>query len=1181
MKTAATTLMLLFVTSVLSSAAPHLLTDEPVYTSPSNPTGVDLRVVSISVEYTNSVDEAKFKMFSSNHPILGFNRPAELFVIDAMVNTSASLTITVENIGTVSSGTIDVNVLLLHDDYDYFEIANSTTQMASISGGSSNTLTASVVPGYAGNHTLSVRATPTTTDDNPSDNVRQQPFTVGHTYFNCDSSTAWSFGSGWVLSSDTSISQGRSCHAGNGQSSNYNNNAIAALTTPVMDMSDALTNPSRTNGVSFFYTGATAANDKLTIFGKNAFGAWSEVGSITGTIDNVFTDGVNWQTFSVTNKGHTSPLIPISDDLFHAASQFKFEFTSDASGTDIGFYIDDIVFVYEQKVRPGEFNVSAQGISTNGAVPGEWGNISLNIINTGNISETFIPRLEGLPAGWNAYFTRPSGTSFDPNGGLLSRPGDPTGFNIMIQPDANATVGFQQMSVNITSAQYPNIFTVLPVQFLVKADRIPVILPPPVRPSCPPAYTCTFEVGLTNQGGATDVFDVTLDTATIPDNWAIALAWSQDSAVLLRPNETIQALFTLTTPTDAAPDTVVEFDLRLTSQNDTTRSDVKTIPVSASMVSIADVALQSTGEDTLRHVDAGGQVVLKYTIWNNASRQDIFSMRVDVENAGSWIVHQPTRPDAVLNAGTTTSFEVIIEVPEHAQAEETGPTITPVIESKRSLMSIEGEPYSGLRVRAIHDLNLTLIDAPPKLKPGVPNELQWRLTNDGNGPATAVMDLLGVNDAWQWWIEIEGVNITDPIRLDGTSDAPYEQNISLWINIPLNSPAGGLLTITVEISHADGAEDLTVENNAHEVIMSTEAVRVPSLQLTDQSVSAMAGTTVFAQAILQNDGNAPESRLMSVGRVSSTPPVPGLVVFYSVEGADVPVDTPTQLLIPAGGSQLLQLEVLIPRDASLNTRFVLEFDILGVVDDEGLPVQMKTQALIMLNEQRSLDSGVGLMMEGAVPHGTAAPVQVNLTSMSTMNENVVISMAGEEGWQVTCNKILVNQSGVELTLLPGHINPQSSNQRCEILRLDGPQQGELSVSVSTADEFIVSTHKLDLTFESAPEAESMSATTMVAGGAGLLVIMGLTLLFMRRRGSELTEMEEVLQHAMAPAGPPVSTTSHHKEVPTIAQDTALDEPSAPQHSPLSGPPLPEDGLPPGWSEEQWQYYGQQYLDGTL
>ena len=28
---------------------------------------------------------------------------------------------------------------------------------------------------------------------------------------------------------------------------------------------------------------------------------------------------------------------------------------------DIGYYLDDIVIVYEQKVRPNEFNVSAQG----------------------------------------------------------------------------------------------------------------------------------------------------------------------------------------------------------------------------------------------------------------------------------------------------------------------------------------------------------------------------------------------------------------------------------------------------------------------------------------------------------------------------------------------------------------------------------------------------------------------------------------------------------------------------------------------------------------------------------------------------------------------------------------------------------------------------------------------------
>ena len=26
------------------------------------------------------------------------------------------------------------------------------------------------------------------------------------------------------------------------------------------------------------------------------------------------------------------------------------------------------------------------------------------------------------------------------------------------------------------------------------------------------------------------------------------------------------------------------------------------------------------------------------------------------------------------------------------------------------------------------------------------------------------------------------------------------------------------------------------------------------------------------------------------------------------------------------------------------------------------------------------------------------------------------------------------------------------------------------------------------------------------------------------------------------------------------------------------PPVPQEGLPQGWTLEQWQYYGQQYLD---
>ena len=52
--------------------------------------------------YTNNADTDAYKMFSSNHPIFGFNRPAQLYVVDGMVNVSLTLTATIENLGTAS-----------------------------------------------------------------------------------------------------------------------------------------------------------------------------------------------------------------------------------------------------------------------------------------------------------------------------------------------------------------------------------------------------------------------------------------------------------------------------------------------------------------------------------------------------------------------------------------------------------------------------------------------------------------------------------------------------------------------------------------------------------------------------------------------------------------------------------------------------------------------------------------------------------------------------------------------------------------------------------------------------------------------------------------------------------------------------------------------------------------------
>ena len=42
----------------------------------------------------------------------------------------------------------------------------------------------------------------------------------------------------------------------------------------------------------------------------------------------------------------------------------------------------------------------------------------------------------------------------------------------------------------------------------------------------------------------------------------------------------------------------------------------------------------------------------------------------------------------------------------------------------------------------------------------------------------------------------------------------------------------------------------------------------------------------------------------------------------------------------------------------------------------------------------------------------------------------------------------------------------------------------------------------------------------------------------------------------------------------------VQQPIIPQ-APAMGPPVPATGIPVGWTMEQWQHYGQQYLEGKL
>ncbi|MDA8728044.1 hypothetical protein N9M88_02900, partial [Euryarchaeota archaeon] len=121
-------ILVLFIGSSIPFGGLVNLAGETAHGVAARGTGVDLTVTEVSFSYTTPGDEEQYRMFSSNYPVLGFNRPQSLYVTDAVVDVPIQLEALIENLGTASSGFIDVNIKVLHNEYALFEPINETLQ---------------------------------------------------------------------------------------------------------------------------------------------------------------------------------------------------------------------------------------------------------------------------------------------------------------------------------------------------------------------------------------------------------------------------------------------------------------------------------------------------------------------------------------------------------------------------------------------------------------------------------------------------------------------------------------------------------------------------------------------------------------------------------------------------------------------------------------------------------------------------------------------------------------------------------------------------------------------------------------------------------------------------------------------------------------------------------------------
>ena len=96
-----------------------------------------------------------------------------------------------------------------------------------------------------------------------------------------------------------------------------------------------------------------------------------------------------------------------------------------------------------------------------------------------------------------------------------------------------------------------------------------------------------------------------------------------------------------------------------------------------------------------------------------------------------------------------------------------------------------------------------------------------------------------------------------------------------------------------------------------------------------------------------------------------------------------------------------------------------------------------------------------------------------------------------------------------------------------------------------------------------------------------IVIVGLVaFLLLTRQGSQANVdlgMFEQSSFAAPPSSAPAATTSVSKPLPAISNASVVEMPPMDAQPPNTGPPIPATGLPQGWTMEQWNYYGEQWL----
>ena len=448
---------------------------------------------------------------------------------------------------------------------------------------------------------------------------------------------------------------------------------------------------------------------------------------------------------------------------------------------------------------------------------------------------------------------------------------------------------------------------------------------------------------------------------------------------------------------------------------------------------------------------------------------------------------------------------------------------------------------------------------------------------------------------------------------NGNTEESFDISVSTdyWQLLPTTStaltsgipPNGGDTTISLLLPMDKGVENGTYEvkvtatstidpsysfsSNIYVTVPVTYLVEIPDLDMTEEIFGAGSDDRTLRWEIW-NRGNTVDAFDISLSHVSD--------VFTSIG-----LNNGRTPYIQAGSSYNLSVSYSFGVDADGSRKINLEATSVES-QESGLPVSGSGEALFNV--------GTVGWLRISPPSQFSDAMEISEAGDYYSLSFTISSMHPTEDQQVRTERQLENQYTIYRAWLDeedGNFVLKAGEERDVTIYLDvrsedlanlDMNQVAFEVSLVVSSELDVSTRTVSIDLikpepiETGPDAGNIAWITgnilvMIAGLVAFLGISSVALRIIRKANAPLEEISTLDGYNMTIEGWDREKTSPDLELPSTDQvansmfggsEEIFQQPSPISPEVLDPPPLPENGLPEGWSMEQWIHYGQGWLD---